>query len=205
MKLQSIVLLFIGASYFTACGDANNAKNDSNTNKDTTVDNAMRSDTGSTSNITNNSTTAIVMLDTMDQNFALKAASGSMAEIEMANLAMQNSSNERVKAFASMMIRDHGKATDELKAMAPNKGLTLPTQPMPEHMKHIDMIKGKTGGAFDKVYMNHMVMDHQEDVSEFQKASTSVKDADLKAFASRNLPVLKTHLDSAKAISKMKM
>jgi putative membrane protein len=50
-----------------------------------------------------------------------------------------------------MMIRNHRKATDELKTMAPNKGLPLPTQLVPKHMKYIDMLKGKTGGAFDKV------------------------------------------------------
>jgi putative membrane protein len=204
MKPLSIAIFAIGMFSVVACGNNAN-KNEASTDTTTTVDNAMTNDTGSTSNITNNSTSAAVTLDTMDKNFAMKAASGSMAEIEMANMAMQNSTNDRVKAFASMMIRDHGKATEELKSLAPNKGLTLPAQPMPEHMKHIDMLKGKTGSAFDKMYMNHMVMDHQEDVSEFQKASTNTKDADLKGFASRNLPVLKTHLDSAKAISKMKM
>lgn len=203
MKPLSIAVFAIVMSCLVACGNNNNESSSSDTTS--TSNNTMMDDTASTSSTNNNATTAAVTLDTMDQNFAMKAASGSLAEIEMANIAMQSSTNDRVKAFASMMIRDHGKATEELKALAPNKGLTIPAQPMPEQMKHIDMLKGKTGSAFDKVYMNHMVMDHQEDVSEFQKASTNVKDADLKAFASRNLPVLKTHLDSAKAISKMKM
>lgn len=204
MKPLSIAVFAVGMTCFVSCG--NNSSNESSSNDTaTTSNNTMMNDTASASNTTNTATTATATLDTMDKNFAMKAASGSMAEIEMANMAMQNSTNDRVKAFASMMIRDHGKATDELKSLAPNKGLTLPSQPMPEHMKHIDMLKGKTGSAFDKMYMNHMVMDHQEDVGEFQKASNNVKDADLKAFASRNLPVLKTHLDSAKAISKMKM
>lgn len=205
MKLQSLSLSLLGALIICACGQADNAKNDPNTSDATTVDNAMRNDTGATSNITNNSATATVTLDSMDQNFALKAASGSMAEIQMANMAMQNGSNERVKAFASMMIRDHGKASEELKAMAPTKSLTLPTQPMPEHMKHIDMLKGKTGAAFDKTYMQHMVMAHQADIKEFQKASGSAKDSSVKGFATRQLPVLRMHLDSAQAISKIKM
>jgi putative membrane protein len=205
MKLQSLALIFSGTVFFAACGQADNANNDRDNNNATTVDNAMTNDTGATSNITNNSATATVTLDTVDQNFAMKAASGSMAEIQMANMAMQNGTNERVKAFAAMMIRDHGKASEELKAMAPNKGLTMPAQPMPEHMKHMDMLKGKTGAAFDKTYMQHMVMAHQNDIKEFEKASGSAKDADVKGFASRNLPVLRMHLDSAQAISKMKM
>src|SRR5215213_6423761 len=103
MKLQSLALLFTGTVFFVACGQADNAKNDQDSNNATTVDNAMTNDTGATSNITNNSAAATVTLDTMDQNFAMKAASGSMAEIQMANMAMQNASNERVKAYAAMM------------------------------------------------------------------------------------------------------
>jgi putative membrane protein len=128
-----------------------------------------------------------------------------MAEIEMANMAMQNATNERVKAYATMMIRDHSNASNELKGMAPNKSLTLPTAPMPVHMKHVDMVKGKKGKEFDKSYMSHMVMAHENDVREFEKASNSAKDADVKAFATKNLPILRMHLDSARAISKMKM
>jgi putative membrane protein len=204
MKLTSISLLFLGAAFFTSCGNDGGAGT-GNSDTATTVDNAMANDTGASSNITNNSTTAAVSLDTIDQNFAMKAASGSMAEIEMANMAMQNGSHERVKAYAAMMIRDHGKATEELKAMAPGKGITLPTQPMPDHMKHIDMVKGKTGAAFDKTYMSHMVMAHETDINEFKKASANAKDGNIKEFASRNLPVLQMHLDSARAISKIKM
>lgn len=205
MKLQLLSLSLINAFLIIGCGQADNANNDKDTNNAATVDNAMRNDTGATSNITNNSATATVALDTMDQNFALKAASSSMAEIQMANMAMQNGSHERVKAFASMMIRDHGNASEQLKAIAPSRGLTLPTQPMPEHMKHMDMLKGKTGGAFDRVYMQHMVMAHQNDIREFEKASGSAKDTSIKGFATRQLPILRMHLDSARAISKIKM
>jgi putative membrane protein len=204
MKFQSIALFFTCTIFFAAC-NADNANNDKDGNNATTVDNAMTNDTGATANITNNSAADNVAVDTMDQNFAMKAASGSMAEIQMANMAMQTSTNPRVKAYATMMIQDHGKASQELKTMAPNKSLTLPAQPMPEHMKHMDMLKGKTGAAFDKAYIQHMVMAHQNDIKEFEKASGSAKDADIKGFATKNLPVLRMHLDSAQALSKMKM
>lgn len=205
MKLTSIALMLLSTAFITSCNNDDSTSSTTSTDSTTTIDNAMANDTGASSNITNNTSATAITLDTMDQNFALKAASGSMAEIQMANMAMQNGSNERVKAYAAMMIRDHGKASEELKAMAPNKSLSLPSQPMPEHAKHMDMLKGKTGAAFDKVYMSHMVMAHQADINEFKKASTGAKDADVKGFATRNLPVLQMHLDSARAISKIKM
>ncbi|MBD0278542.1 MAG: DUF4142 domain-containing protein [Flavisolibacter sp.] len=141
----------------------------------------------------------------MDRDFVMKAASGGMMEVEAANLAMQNASSERVKGFASMMIRDHSQANNELKTLASRRNVTLPTSPMPEEQKHLDMLKGKTGKAFDQAYMSMMVRDHQKDVGEFEKASKMCKDQECLGFASKTLPVLKTHLDSARAISKSKM
>jgi putative membrane protein len=41
--------------------------------------------------------------------------------------------------------------------------------------------------------------DHEEDVNEFKKAGDA-KDADLKAFAVKTLPIIQMHLDMVKAI-----
>ncbi len=45
-----------------------------------------------------------------------------------------------------------------------------------------------------------MVDDHEEDVENFEKASQNAKDAELKAFATKTLAVLKQHLEMAKSI-----
>ncbi|HZH00107.1 MAG TPA: DUF4142 domain-containing protein [Flavisolibacter sp.] len=203
MKMKVLSAFCLSAVIFTACNnDSNNTGSGDTT---TTIDNAMTNDTGGTANISNNSSLNNSSLDTMDQNFAMKAASGSMAEIEMANLAMQHGQHPRVKAYATMMIRDHGQASEQLKGIASGRNVSLPGQPMPDHMKHMDMVRGKTGAEFDRIYMQHMVSAHQMDVSDFQRASNNLKDTALKGFATRTLPVLRMHLDSAKAISKIKL
>jgi putative membrane protein len=45
-----------------------------------------------------------------------------------------------------------------------------------------------------------MVNDHEEDISKFQKAADNAKDAELKAFADKMLPVLQKHHAAIKAI-----
>ena len=57
-----------------------------------------------------------------------EAAQGGMTEVELSNLALQKSQNEEVKTFAQMMVDDHTKANDELKMLAQNKSVTLPTK-----------------------------------------------------------------------------
>jgi putative membrane protein len=73
---------------------------------------------------------------------------------------------------------------------------------MPEHKHHVAGLQNRKGAAFDKAYMTMMVQDHQKDIQEFEKASNNLSDGEAKAFATRTLPVLKAHLDSATAINK---
>ncbi len=47
-----------------------------------------------------------------------------------------------------------------------------------------------------------MVNDHNKDVAEFNKASTTLQDEAIKNFAGKTLPTLQKHLDSTKAINR---
>lgn len=129
-------------------------------------------------------------------DFMLTAASGGMLEVTLGKMAQEKGSNADVKAFGQKMVEDHGKANAELKTLAASKNVTLPVEPIAEHQKHIDAMKDMSGAAFDKHYMSMMVQDHQKDISEFEKA-TQNEDADVKAFATKTLPILKAHLELA--------
>ena len=69
-------------------------------------------------------------------------------------------------------------------------------------MNHMNDLKKKSGRDFDKAYMDMMVSDHKDDISLFEDNSNSAKDGDVKSFAAKTLPVLRTHLDSAQAVQK---
>lgn len=134
-------------------------------------------------------------------DFMVKAADGGMTEVEMGKLAQQNAKSPRVKSFGAMMVKDHTKANDELKPLATKKSVTIPAVMSNEHQMHYDELKKLSGAEFDKKYMDMMVKDHNEDISLFQDAADKSPDAEVKAFASKTLPVLKMHLDSAKAVN----
>src|SRR5688572_26584998 len=53
-----------------------------------------------------------------DKDFMLSAASGGVAEVEMARIALEKSESRAVKDHAQMMINDHTKANDELRRIA---------------------------------------------------------------------------------------
>ena len=133
-----------------------------------------------------------------DMAFAREAAIGGMAEVELGNLAKQKASSSDVKQFGDRMVTDHGKGGEELKQWAQSKNITLPAELDAKHKALRDRLAKLPTDAFDRQYMNEMVMDHQHDVMAFKREASSGKDADLKAWAARTLPTLEEHLKMAK-------
>jgi putative membrane protein len=134
-----------------------------------------------------------------DRNFFMTAAEDGMTEVELGKLAQQKGSSEQVKSFGGQMVTDHGKAGDELKALAATKGVTLPSTPG-KHQKDIDKMAKKSGADFDRDYARHMVDAHKKAVSLFDKTSKSGDDADVKAFAAKTLPTLQQHMEHARSM-----
>ncbi len=139
-------------------------------------------------------------VDKESSDFAIEAANGGMMEVEAGKLAQEKATNQRVKDFAAMMVRDHSKANDELKGLAQSKNIALPDSVSGDAKDHIDKMSKMSGKDFDKHYIDMMVDDHDKDVDKFEKASGNLTDPDLKTWAGNTLPTLKAHQDSAKAI-----
>lgn len=201
MKKTIASSLLFSAIVFAAC-NGNNSTSSTTTDSSVSTSTAAGADTGTMNNMNNRTTASATPLAAADTGFVMKAANGGMMEVQLGNYAQQNAMNQRVKDFGGMMVRDHSQANDELKSIVSNKSVNLPTAVMGDEKGHMDKLMKKTGKDFDKAYMEMMVEDHKKDISEFEKAEKNVMDADVKAWVSKTLPVLRTHLDSAQAINK---
>jgi putative membrane protein len=198
-------LVFIGMTAIfglTACasGEQQDSRNMGG-NRNTMNSNLMN--VGNTSNM-NNSTSGAGNMNSnnaanVQDNFWSNAAQGGMAEVELGKLAVQKSQNADVKKFAQMMITDHSKANDELKALAAKKNVTLPTN-LGSHQSAVDKLTTLTGKDFDTAYVETMVSDHEKTVELFKKRAEDSSDADLQAFAKKTLPTLEAHLKMIKEI-----
>ncbi|RZA01710.1 MAG: DUF4142 domain-containing protein [Sphingobacteriaceae bacterium] len=141
--------------------------------------------------------TTVVLADSL---FIRQAAIGGKAEVELGNLALATSTNTSVKDFATMMVADHTKSNEELMAMAKSKSFTLPDSLDAEHKATADGLRGLTGAAFDKAYMNAMVDGHQKMLALLQSEAQGGMDANLKDYATKTAPVVQTHLEQAQKI-----
>jgi putative membrane protein len=133
-------------------------------------------------------------------SFLLKAALGSMMEVEAGNIALQQSKSPFVRQFAQMMVTDHTKASAELEGIAKSKGLGLPKTFPVEQRGHIDGLKSVTGDGFDRDYMKMMVTDHSATLTQFRLAA-KFADKEIQNFASKSIPMLEAHFKKANEIS----
>jgi putative membrane protein len=141
----------------------------------------------------------MAMMSSSDRKFAMMAAMGGMAEVETARLALTKASSDAVKQYAQKMIDDHTAANAELMQIASTKGLTLPTAPDAKHRAMMAKMEKLSGAEFDRQYiMMAGHKDHQKMEKLFRDQSMRGKDADLKAFAAKTLPVVQQHLQMAR-------
>jgi putative membrane protein len=134
-----------------------------------------------------------------DFEYAVNAADGGMFEVQLGQLAANNGSTPGVKQLGQMMVTDHSKANEELKALAATKNISLPVVISDKLQKKYDDCANKSGVDFDKAYASAMVSAHKDDIDLFKKEADKGKDSELKAFAGGKLPVLNHHLEMAKS------
>jgi len=77
----------------------------------------------------------------------------------------------------------------------------LPAAPPRALRKDIEKLGKKSGAEFDRDFVREVgIKAHEKDVKLFEKASKDVKDAQLKAFVDKTLPVLREHLAMAQKL-----
>ena len=137
-----------------------------------------------------------------NSSFVEKAAQAGMTEVELGKIALSKSHDSDVRAFAERMVKDHGKANQELKSVASSADVQVPSELDSEHRAMVDGLRAKSDAEFDAAYAKHMAEGHTKAVSLFQSASSS-KDLDpaLTAFAEKTLPTLKSHKEMADSLA----
>ncbi len=189
MKKLSSLLLAVGALLvFQACNDeSTDAIRSANESNEIKLDSATHTD-------------VMIPVSEEESKFAVNTASGSMMEIQASELAQQRSGNQQVKDFSAMMVSDHAKVSDELKSLAGMKNITLPPAPGEDHMDELKKLTEKSGADFDKEYVKLMIDHHEKNIKNFEDMASNAQDADLRAFAAKNLPTLRAHLNTIKEI-----
>ena len=140
--------------------------------------------------------------ETSDNSFVTKAAEGGLAEVRMAELAKTKAQNQAVKDLAQKLYNDHTKANESLKAIVSKMNMSWPSTLDAKSQAEYNKLQNLSGAAFDREYVNYEIKDHKEDIAMFQHEVDHGTNADIKAWASENLPTLREHLRMAENAQK---
>jgi putative membrane protein len=137
---------------------------------------------------------------TSDDTFMMKAASAGMEEVALGKLAVEKASSDEVKKFGQRMVDDHSKAGEELKILAQNKHITLPSETDPRGKATYDRLSKLTGASFDRAYMQTMAAGHRQALNDFRMETKMGKDADVKGWAAKTLPTIEAHVKMVQSV-----
>lgn len=143
-------------------------------------------------------------LGEQETKFAIDAANGSMAEIQLGELARSKSNAPEVKELGRMMMEDHSKANEALKIIAADKNIQLPAKASEDKQQVAIQLSSKNGSDFDRAYISQMVKDHEASIQLFENGQKTVKDSALKAFIENTLPVLHKHMQHVSTLNQLK-
>lgn len=132
-----------------------------------------------------------------DSQYLVDAAETDLKEIEIGKLAQQKGTDAEVKSFGKMLVDDHTKSWNELKALADKKQITLPGAITEDGQEDYNKLNEKAGLDFDKKFAEMMVDGHKNALDKAQKASEKATDADIKAWAANKITTLTAHRDHA--------
>ena len=135
-----------------------------------------------------------------DDEFVRFAVAGSIAEVELGQVAADHGFTAQVKQFGRKMVEDHDKAGKDAKALATKMNVPVPTALDGEHAALKSKLLGLKGPEFDRVYMDAMVDDHRKTADAFRAEAQNGTDPAVKALASKTLPTIEAHQKMAEQI-----
>lgn len=134
------------------------------------------------------------------RDFIDKAASSSMAEVELSRIAVAQAKTPTVREFAQKMIDSHTEMNEELMTIAQRFDVTPPTTLTEEAQQNKDELSQLQGKKLEQKYIDMMVEDHEKAADLFREQMEQAEDPELQQFASTHLPTIEEHLEHAKAI-----
>jgi putative membrane protein len=141
-----------------------------------------------------------------DPQIAAIVVTANQVDIDAGRLAEGRSRSKEVREFARLMVTDHTGVNQAATDLAKKLNLTPEDNPTAQGLRkggdeNLSRLRGLSGGAFDKAYVDHEVAYHEAVLDAVDKTLTpSAKNADLKALLVKVRPAFVHHLEHAKQL-----
>jgi putative membrane protein len=139
-----------------------------------------------------------------DPQIAAIVVTANQVDIDAGKLALTKAKSSGVKAFAQLMITDHGAVNKSAGDLVAKLHVTPESNATSQSLQkggddNVAALKKLDGGAFDKAYVDHEVAYHQAVLDAVDGTLIpSAQNAELKALLVKVRPAFVAHLEHAK-------
>jgi len=141
-----------------------------------------------------------------DPQIAAIVVTANQVDIDAGKLAKSKGHSQQVKEFGQRMVTDHSAVNKSATELVTKLHVTPETNSTSESLKkggdeNLAKLKGLSGAAFDKAYIDHEVAYHEAVISALDKTLIpSAQNAELKALLVKVRPAFEAHLQMAKQL-----
>ena len=136
-----------------------------------------------------------------DLDFIDYAASVGKYEIESSQYVVASGLTGDARTFAEAMAADHFVITNRLKTLLGKKGLAIPERMTFDDRVAISRLKDTREDQLGKAYVGAQVKAQTAEIKLYTDEAAKGVDAELRAFAQSNLPLLQKQLEKAQLIA----
>ena len=141
-----------------------------------------------------------------DPQIAAIVVTANQVDIDAGQLAQGKATRKEVQDFARLMVTDHTGVNRSATELVKKLNVTPEDNPTAQGLKkggeeNLARLRGLSGSAFDKAYVDHEVTYHQDVIDALDKTLIpNAKNDELKALMVKVRPAFVAHLEHARSL-----
>ena len=136
------------------------------------------------------------------KEFLIQVVEDSLAEMELCMVALDNTENAEIQAFAQMMLDEHGKLGQQMEQQAKAMKVPFPKKMRSEHASLIREMSGLTGEEFDRRFIEQNLQYHENDLKVFRHYASEEGEGPVKELADAGVKLFTRHLKMIKDLAR---
>jgi predicted outer membrane protein len=136
------------------------------------------------------------------KEFLIQVVEDSLAEMELCMLALDNTENAEIKAFAQTMLDEHGKLGQQMEQQAKAMKVPFPKKMRSEHAAMIRELSGLMGEEFDRRFVEQNLQYHENDLKVFRHYASEEGEGPIKELADAGVKLFTKHLKMVKDLAR---
>ncbi|MEV7968130.1 DUF4142 domain-containing protein [Sphaerisporangium sp. NPDC088356] len=138
-----------------------------------------------------------------DRDFLVRVRQAGLWEIPTGQQAQQRAGSARVKEVGQMLVADHTKLDEQVRALAAKLNVELPSTPNADQQGWMAELSTKTGQDYDKTFADRLRAAHGKVFAAVGLVRAGTKNSEIRAFAQVAVDVVMKHMTLLESTGKV--